>query len=82
MRGNYETARRWNETFKKDVQSVQSDLIEFVPTHMVQHSLERSGSLVMELGRTPTGLAHIQYADGARSKVNPAALQPLPEEKR
>ena len=78
MRGNYETARRWQEPLKNGVQSVQSDLIEFVPTHMVFSSLERSGSLVMELGTTVNGLSHIQYADGARSKVNPSALQPLP----
>ena len=81
MRGNYETAKRWQETFSRDVKDVQSDLLEFIPTHMVHHSLERSGSMVMELGRTKNGLVRIQYEDGARSMVNPASLHPLPEDK-
>ena len=65
----------------RSLQDIQGDLLEFVPTHMVFSSLERSGSLVMELGRTANGQVRIQYPDGDRSVVSPVHLHPLPEEK-
>ena len=65
----------------RGLQDVKADLIEFVPTHMVMSSLERSGSLVMEIGRTANGLVRIQYPDGDRSMVSPMHLHPLPDGK-
>lgn len=65
----------------RGLHDVRADLLEFVPTHMVFSSLERSGSLVMELGRTANGLVRIQYHDGGRSLVDPVSLQPIPDDK-
>lgn len=74
MRGNYETAKRWQETFSRDVKDVQGDLLEFIPTHRYLNFL------VMSLGRTKNDLVRIQFDDGSRTFVNPDSLVALPGE--
>lgn len=72
MRGSYETAKRWQEP-SRDVRFGSSDTLEFIPTHMLLDKPQ----MVMELGRTATGMVFVQFDDGSRAKISPRSLRVL-----